>query len=65
MPVRGAFAGGPSHVTTDVGLGEIELTKAEIRERMSGNIYRGADYPNMLIITMGGDVPAALSNGAS
>ncbi|WP_124709127.1 2Fe-2S iron-sulfur cluster-binding protein [Gordonia insulae] len=39
--------GHPSHVTTDLE-GEIELSDAEIRERMSGNLCRCAAYPNIL-----------------
>ncbi len=35
-------AGAPSHVTADLGSPEIELSDAEIRERMSGNICRCA-----------------------
>ncbi len=41
-------AGWPSHVTADVGSSAIELTDAEIRERMSGNICRCAAYPNIV-----------------
>jgi xanthine dehydrogenase YagT iron-sulfur-binding subunit len=37
----------PSHVTADLA-GEIALTDAEIRERMSGNICRCAAYPNIV-----------------
>jgi xanthine dehydrogenase YagT iron-sulfur-binding subunit len=40
--------GWPSHATNDVGAPEIELTDAEIRERMSGNICRCAAYPGIL-----------------
>src|SRR5215471_14080635 len=40
-----AKAGWPSHVTPDVGSGQIVLSDAEIRERMSGNICRCAAYP--------------------
>jgi xanthine dehydrogenase YagT iron-sulfur-binding subunit len=43
-----ADAGWPSHVTTDVGLEQIDLTEVEIRERMSGNICRCAAYPNII-----------------
>jgi xanthine dehydrogenase YagT iron-sulfur-binding subunit len=42
-----ARRGAPSHVTADLA-GEIELTDAEIRERMSGNICRCAAYPNIV-----------------
>jgi len=40
-------AGWPSHVTEDLGI-EIDLTAAEIRERMSGNLCRCAAYPNIV-----------------
>ncbi|WP_024816465.1 aldehyde dehydrogenase iron-sulfur subunit PaoA [Methylopila sp. 73B] len=40
-------AGWPSHVTEDLGI-TIELTDAEIRERMSGNLCRCAAYPNIV-----------------
>jgi xanthine dehydrogenase YagT iron-sulfur-binding subunit len=41
-------AGWPSHATADVAAGDIELTDAEIRERMSGNVCRCAAYPNIV-----------------
>src|SRR3954469_23046994 len=43
-----AKAGFPSHVTPDVTSPQVELTSAEIRERMSGNICRCAAYPNII-----------------
>jgi xanthine dehydrogenase YagT iron-sulfur-binding subunit len=43
-----AKAGWPSHATADVASPRIELTDAEIRERMSGNICRCAAYPNIV-----------------
>jgi xanthine dehydrogenase YagT iron-sulfur-binding subunit len=43
-------AGWPSHVTSDVAAAEIELTEAEIRERMSGNLCRCAAYPNIVAV---------------
>jgi xanthine dehydrogenase YagT iron-sulfur-binding subunit len=43
-----AKAGWPSHATADVAAAGIELTEAEIRERMSGNICRCAAYPNIV-----------------
>ena len=43
-----ARAGWPSHATADVAAKRIELTDAEIRERMSGNICRCAAYPNIV-----------------
>jgi xanthine dehydrogenase YagT iron-sulfur-binding subunit len=41
-------AGEPSNVTPNIASQEIELSDAEIRERMSGNICRCAAYPNIL-----------------
>ena len=41
-------SGWPSHVTADVASPQVELTGAEIRERMSGNICRCAAYPNIV-----------------
>jgi xanthine dehydrogenase YagT iron-sulfur-binding subunit len=41
-------AGWPSHATADVASPRIDLTDAEIRERMSGNICRCAAYPNII-----------------
>ena len=43
-----AKSGWPSHVTPDVASGQIALSDAEIRERMSGNICRCAAYPNIV-----------------
>lgn len=45
-----AKAGWPSAVTQDVrqSFSKAELTKAEIRERMSGNLCRCACYPNIV-----------------
>lgn len=40
--------GMPSYVTEDLTLADAELTDAEIRERMSGNICRCAAYPNIV-----------------
>jgi xanthine dehydrogenase YagT iron-sulfur-binding subunit len=40
--------GWPSHATRDVGAERVELSDAEIRERMSGNLCRCAAYPNIL-----------------
>ena len=40
--------GTPSYVTEDLALAQPELTNAEIRERMSGNICRCAAYPNIV-----------------
>jgi xanthine dehydrogenase YagT iron-sulfur-binding subunit len=45
--IEEARRGAPSHVTADLA-GEIALTDAEIRERMSGNICRCAAYPNIV-----------------
>jgi xanthine dehydrogenase YagT iron-sulfur-binding subunit len=41
-------AGWPSHATADVASMQIDLSDAEIRERMSGNICRCAAYPNIV-----------------
>ena len=38
----------PSYVTADLTQPQPELTDAEIRERMSGNICRCAAYPNIV-----------------
>ena len=38
----------PSYVTEDLTQTVTELTDAEIRERMSGNICRCAAYPNIV-----------------
>ena len=43
-----ARQGWPSHATADVATPRTELSDAEIRERMSGNICRCAAYPNIL-----------------
>jgi xanthine dehydrogenase YagT iron-sulfur-binding subunit len=41
-------AGMPSYATEDLAQAQPELTDAEIRERMSGNICRCAAYPNIV-----------------
>jgi xanthine dehydrogenase YagT iron-sulfur-binding subunit len=41
--------GMPSYVTEDLAHPIAELTDAEIRERMSGNICRCAAYPNIVV----------------
>jgi xanthine dehydrogenase YagT iron-sulfur-binding subunit len=45
-----AHAGWPSAATADVrrGFSQANLTKAEIRERMSGNLCRCGCYPNIV-----------------
>jgi xanthine dehydrogenase YagT iron-sulfur-binding subunit len=43
-----ASAAWPSHATVDVSAPRIDLTDAEIRERMSGNICRCGAYPNIV-----------------
>jgi len=40
--------GMPSYVTADLAQPQPQLTEAEIRERMSGNICRCAAYPNIV-----------------
>jgi xanthine dehydrogenase YagT iron-sulfur-binding subunit len=46
--LREVKAGWPSHATPDVSAHHIELTDAELRERMSGNICRCCAYPNII-----------------
>jgi xanthine dehydrogenase YagT iron-sulfur-binding subunit len=43
-----AKRGDVSYVTEDLAAGSPKLTKAEIRERMSGNICRCGAYPNIV-----------------
>jgi xanthine dehydrogenase YagT iron-sulfur-binding subunit len=43
-----ARLGMPSYVTATLGARTIELSDAEIRERMSGNLCRCAAYPNIV-----------------
>jgi xanthine dehydrogenase YagT iron-sulfur-binding subunit len=51
--------GMPSYVTADLTQPAAELTDAEIRERMSGNICRCAAYPNIVAaIKQAGGLPA-------
>ncbi|QIG98215.1 MULTISPECIES: 2Fe-2S iron-sulfur cluster-binding protein [unclassified Bradyrhizobium] len=51
--------GMPSYVTEDLAQAAVELTDAEIRERMSGNICRCAAYPNIVAaIKQAGGMPA-------
>jgi xanthine dehydrogenase YagT iron-sulfur-binding subunit len=50
--------GMPSYVTADLAQVAVELTDAEIRERMSGNICRCAAYPNIVAaIKQAGGIP--------
>jgi xanthine dehydrogenase YagT iron-sulfur-binding subunit len=52
-------SGMPSLVTTDLAVEHPELTEAEIRERMSGNICRCAAYPNIVAaIKQAAELPA-------
>ena len=52
-------AGMPSLVTADLAAERPELTDAEIRERMSGNICRCAAYPNIVAaIKQAAELPA-------
>ena len=46
--LREVEAGGPSHVTEDVGAEEVALDDEEIRERMSGNLCRCGAYANIV-----------------
>jgi xanthine dehydrogenase YagT iron-sulfur-binding subunit len=51
--------GMPSLVTADLAVAHPELTEAEIRERMSGNICRCAAYPNIVAaIKQAAELPA-------
>ncbi|MDJ1131535.1 2Fe-2S iron-sulfur cluster-binding protein [Streptomyces iconiensis] len=67
-----AAAGHPSHVTPPPGAGEprpegapVPLTRAEIRERMSGNICRCGAYPHIVeAIEEMGDVAGGMDGGA-
>jgi len=43
-----ARAGMPSHVTTDITNGEIDLDDEEVRERLSGNLCRCGAYVNIV-----------------
>ena len=43
-----ARAGMPSHVSPDVADTEVDLTDAEVRERMSGNLCRCGAYVNIV-----------------
>jgi xanthine dehydrogenase YagT iron-sulfur-binding subunit len=54
-----AKRGMPSYVTAALGDETIQLTEAEIRERMSGNICRCGAYPNIVhaILQAAGAVP--------
>ena len=46
--LKEAADGWPSHVSTDLTATRIQLSDAEVRERMSGNICRCAAYPNIV-----------------
>jgi xanthine dehydrogenase YagT iron-sulfur-binding subunit len=46
--LRESRMGMPSYVTADLAVARPELTEAEIRERMSGNICRCSAYPNIV-----------------
>ena len=43
-----AELGWPSHATGDLASPDVDLSDAEIRERMSGNLCRCAAYPGIL-----------------
>ena len=43
-----ARAGMPSHVSPDVSATDVDLTDAEVRERMSGNLCRCGAYVNIV-----------------
>jgi xanthine dehydrogenase YagT iron-sulfur-binding subunit len=46
--IEEARAGMPSHVSPDVRDRSVQLTPAEIRERMSGNLCRCGAYVNIV-----------------
>jgi xanthine dehydrogenase YagT iron-sulfur-binding subunit len=49
----------PSMVTADLATPRPDLTEAEIRERMSGNICRCGAYPNIVAaIKQAAEMPA-------
>jgi len=46
--LREVEAGWPSHVTADLGAGQMSLSDEEVRERMSGNLCRCGAYANIV-----------------
>ena len=52
--------GWPSHVSESLEPGAVEPTRAEIAERMSGNLCRCSAYPNIVdaIVEVAGNAPA-------
>ncbi|HWK51676.1 MAG TPA: 2Fe-2S iron-sulfur cluster-binding protein [Steroidobacter sp.] len=46
--LKEAADGWPSHVSANLTAARVQLTDAEVRERMSGNICRCAAYPNIV-----------------
>lgn len=58
-----ARAGMPSHVSTDVAAPAVDLTDAEVRERMSGNLCRCGAYVNIVAAIQ--DVARAEAGGAA
>lgn len=58
-----ARAGMPSHVSPDVSAPEVDLTDAEVRERMSGNLCRCGAYVNIVAAIQ--DVARAGAEGAA
>lgn len=58
-----ARAGMPSHVSPDVATPEVDLTDAEVRERMSGNLCRCGAYVNIVAAIQ--DVARADAEGAA
>lgn len=46
--LKEAADGWPSHASANLTAARVELTNAEVRERMSGNICRCAAYPNIV-----------------
>ncbi|MDR7253098.1 xanthine dehydrogenase YagT iron-sulfur-binding subunit [Nocardioides sp. BE266] len=58
-----ARAGMPSHVSPDVRDTDVDLTDAEVRERMSGNLCRCGAYVNIVAAIQ--DVARATEGGAA
>ncbi len=48
-----ARRGVPSHVTADLSAGTIELSRDELRERMSGNLCRCGAYTGIVAAIAG------------
>ena len=56
---------GPSHVSPDVAETRVDLTDAEVRERMSGNLCRCGAYVNIVAAIQDVARAAASDGGAA